>query len=65
MKSNFSTRFAKSHYAFEIWMTKQYSKVFSKNGLKSLNARKWRRKMGKILMRKGENIIAPLELEED
>lgn len=63
MKTNFTQRYAKGHWSFEAWMTKQYSPYFNKNGRKSLNARKTLRKWAKNLRRKAENIIAPIKEE--
>lgn len=64
MKSNFTQRYAKGHWLFDEWMTKQYSPFFNKNGRKSLNARKTLRRWAKNLRRKAENIIAPIKFED-
>lgn len=64
MKTNYTQRYAKRNYLDEDWMTKKYSPFFSKNGRKSLNARKALRKWAKNLHRKAENIIASLKIEE-
>lgn len=64
MKTNYTQRYAKGHWLFDEWMTKQYSPFFNKNGRKSRNARKTLRKWAKNLRRKAENIIAPLKIEE-
>lgn len=64
MKSNFTQRYAKGHWLFDEWMTKQYSPFFNKNGRKSLNARKTLRRWAKNLRRQAKNIIAPLKIEE-
>lgn len=63
MKTNFTQRYAKRHYLDEDWMTKKYSPFFSKNGRKSLNARKALHKWSKNLCRKAEAIIAPICFE--
>lgn len=64
MKNNFTQRYAKRHWLFDEWMTKQYSPFFNKNGRKSLNARKTLRRWAKNLRRKAENIIAPIKFED-
>jgi hypothetical protein len=64
MKNNFTQRYAKGHWLFDEWMTKQYSPFFNKNGRKSLNARKTLRRWAKNLRRKAENIIAPIKFED-
>lgn len=64
MKSNFTQRYAKGHWLFDEWMTKQYSPFFNKNGRKSLNARKTLCRWAKNLRRKAENIIALIKFEE-
>ena len=64
MKNNFTQRYAKGHWLFDEWMTKQYSPFFNKNGRKSLNTRKTLRRWAKNLRRKAENIIAPIKFED-
>lgn len=59
MKSNFTNRYIKRKYAYEWVFTKKYSPFYTKNGLKSLNARKTLHKISKSLQRKAKNIIAP------
>lgn len=63
MKTNYTQRYAKRNWEFELWMTKHFCPYYNKAGRKSLNARKTLRRWAKNLRRKAENIIAPICFE--
>lgn len=64
MKTNFTARYAMSHYANEHWMIHGHS-VIADHGKKSLNRRKALRRWRKSIMRKAERMLATLNTEEN
>ena len=61
MKTNYTARYARRKFIDDYWMIHGHP-IIADHGKKSLNRRKSLRRWRKSVMRKAENILAPLDV---